>query len=142
MHQRGPVLVHEPSNRLLAVAPRQMLGQIPSHRVLTESPQAEPLPAHPVGEVRDAAKIGAPGAYRVAARLQVLPVSGNVRLENALLQPRVRVRLQWQTVIHHDLPSHDYSRAEDRENYAQVYPCNAGESAQAARQLRIIRTCT
>jgi hypothetical protein len=119
-----------------------MLGQIPSHRVLIDTLQAEPFLAHPVGEMRNAAEIDTPRTRRVAARLQVRPVLSYMRLESTLLQPRVRVRLQWQTVIHHDLPSRDWSRAEDRENYAQVDSCNAGESAQAASQLRIIRTCT
>src|SRR5690349_12217851 len=118
MHQRGPVLVHEPTSWALAVAPRQMLGQIPSHRVLIEPLKAEPLPVHPVGKVRNAGEIDTSGTRRVATRLQVRPVSGCVRLESTLCQPRVRMRLQGQTVIHHDLPSRDWSRAEDQENYA------------------------
>src|SRR5215813_13838724 len=118
MHQRGPVLVHEPTSRPQAVASRQMLGQIPSHGVLIEPLQAEPLPVHPVGKVRNAGEIEASGTRRVATRLQIPPVPSNVRLESTLAQPRVRMRLQGQTVIHHDLPSRDWSREEDQEDYA------------------------
>jgi hypothetical protein len=56
--------------------------------------------------------------------------------------------LQGQTDIHHDLPSRDWSRAEDQEDYVQFDAYSAsrtgrstGDSAQAVRQLRIIRTC-
>jgi len=36
MHQRCPILVHKPANRFLAAAPRQMLSQIPRHRIFIE----------------------------------------------------------------------------------------------------------
>ena len=138
MHQRRPVLVHEPTNRLRTVAPRQMLGQIPSHRVLIEPLQAEPLPAHPVGEVRDADEIDAPGARRVAPRPRYAqyPVTCASR---ALCFSHARVcGCKGKLVIHHDRPSRDWSRAEDQEDYAQFDACSAshtglstGDSAQA-----------
>lgn len=67
-----------------------------------------------------------------------------MRLESALLEPCTRVRLQAQAVFQDDLPSRGWSRAEDPEDYVQSDQLGAlstGDSAQATRQLRIIRRC-
>src|SRR3954447_8344769 len=87
MNQCRPILMHEPTKGSRTVASWQMVGQISGHRALIKPSQLEPLSAHPVGKVRDAAKINASGACRVAASLKVLRELGYVRLKRTLPQP-------------------------------------------------------
>jgi len=93
MHQRCPVLVHQPANRFRAAATRQMLSQIPRHRIFIEPLQGEPLMPHPVSEVRDADEVDAPGACRVPPGPEIRPVFGCMRFQGALLQPSACMRL-------------------------------------------------
>jgi hypothetical protein len=93
------------TNWLWTIASRQMVGQIPSHRVLIELLQTELRPAHPISKVRDAAEIGTLRTRCVAMGFEVRAILRYLRIDSALLQPCTRVRLQAQAEFHADPPS-------------------------------------
>lgn len=97
----GAQFVAKPTDRIGTAARRQMLRQEAGDDGLADRGQAAPFPGQPMGEVRDAAQVDALGARDISPAAQVRAVPRNVRLKNAVLQPRAGLRLD------DDLLGHD-----------------------------------
>jgi hypothetical protein len=67
-----------------------------------------------MGEVRDTAEIDAPGARRIPPPIQMLAIPGDIRLEDAVLQPSARPRLEGDCFGHDDLLSGGKAQKEIR----------------------------
>ncbi|PZP09543.1 MAG: hypothetical protein DI607_12310 [Sphingomonas hengshuiensis] len=91
------------SDRIGADACRQMFREKANDGDLTDHFQAVPLLCQPMGEVRDAAHVGALGARSISPSLQMLPVLRNVRLKNTSFQPSARPWLYDDHLLHTDL---------------------------------------
>jgi hypothetical protein len=91
--ERGLDLIGKPPDRIGTVATGEMLGNEPSNSRLVDGANGIPLARQPVSEVRDTAEIDTLGAPRIPPAIQMLTVSGGIRLEDAVLQPSARLRL-------------------------------------------------
>jgi hypothetical protein len=90
--------------------------------------QGTVLGCQPMGEVRDAAKVNAPGARGIPAAMQMIAVGGDITLKNAVHQSGTLLRLDDDLFGRAGLLSGEKIQSEDQD-YAQDEPYRMTRSA-------------
>ena len=103
MAQRRLQLVVKTADRVGAGTRRQVFREKTHNDALADRFQVIPLLAQPMGEVRDAAQIGALSVRRISPSLQLFRVVRNVGPKNTALQPGAGLWLNDNHVLHADL---------------------------------------